>query len=89
MAYTVLQVGSGQLTLQSYAVHGESSGELGGNFHAATNQCLSKHVLEGLVEVGAVAQLTDHGDGILRGQKHTNMTTGATTEDPITKTKAK
>lgn len=58
----------GQLTLQSYTIHGESSGQLGGNFHAAANQGLSKHVLEGLVKVGAVAQLADHGDSILKGK---------------------
>ena len=56
----------GQLTLQSYTIHGESSGQLGGNFHAATNQGLSKHVLEGFVKVGAVTQLADHGDSILK-----------------------
>lgn len=61
---------TGQLTLQCDTVHGESSGQLGGNFHAATNQGLSKHVLEGLVKVGAVAQLADHGDGVLMAQEH-------------------
>lgn len=56
------------LTLQRNTVHGESSGQLGGNLHAATNQGLSKHMLEGLVKVGAVAQLADHGNGVLSSQ---------------------
>lgn len=68
MVFTLLGL-TGQLTLQSYTVHGESPGELGGNFHAATNQRLAKHMLEGLIKVGTVAQLTDHGDRILRGHK--------------------
>lgn len=78
MVYTALCI-TGQLTLQSYTVHGESSGQLGGHFHAATNQGLPKHVLEGLVKVGAVAQLADHGDSILIGQKHVGMSTAANT----------
>ncbi|KAG7223654.1 hypothetical protein INR49_015379 [Caranx melampygus] len=53
----------------SYTVHGESSGQLGGNLHAATNQGLPKHMLEGLVKVGAVAKFADHGNGILQGQR--------------------
>lgn len=64
---------AGGLTLQGYTIHGESSGQLGGNLHAATNQGLPKHVLEGLVKVGAVAQLADHGNGILGGQKQVGM----------------
>ncbi len=74
---------TGQLTLQSYTVHGESSGQLGGNLHAATNQGLPKHVLEGLVKVGAVAQLADHGDSILMGQKHIGMNTAANTTHQV------
>lgn len=57
-----------QLTFQGNAVHGESSGQLSGNFHAATNQRLSKDVLEGLIKVGTVAQLADHRDCILMGE---------------------
>ena len=53
------------LTLQSDAVHGEGPGQLGGDLHAAADQGLSKHVLEGLVKGGAVAQLADHRDGVL------------------------
>ena len=60
---------SGEHTLQGYTVHGESSGQLGGNLHATTNQGLPKHMLEGFVEVGAVAQLADHGNGVLGGVK--------------------
>lgn len=67
------------LTLQSYTVHGESSGQLGGNLHAATNQGLPKHMFEGLVKVGAVAQFADHGDSVLMGQKQVGMTTVANT----------
>jgi len=55
------------LTLQSDAVHGEGPGQLCGNLHAAADQGLAKHVLEGLVEVCAVAQLADHRDGVLVG----------------------
>ena len=68
-----------QLTLQSDTVHGEGSGQLGGDFHAATDQSLPEHVLEGLVEGVAVAQLADHGNSILMGQKHVGMNTVADT----------
>ena len=57
-----------QLTLQSNTVHGERPGQLGGNLHAATNQGLPKHMLEGLVKGGAIAQFADHGNGILKEQ---------------------
>lgn len=82
MVYTTLCI-TGQLTLQSYTVHGESSGQLGGNFHAATDQGLPKHVLEGLVKVGAVAQLADHGDSILMGQKHVGVNTAGNTTHQV------
>lgn len=58
----------GQLTFQSYTIHGESSSQLGGNLHATANQRLSKNVLKSLVKVGTVAQLTDHGNGILEAK---------------------
>ena len=78
---------TGQLTLQSYTVHGESSGQLGGHFHAATNQGLSKHVLEGLVKVGAVAQFANHGDSILMGQTQNVINEVANTTHLINNTK--
>lgn len=59
-----------QLTLKGDTIHGKSSGQLSGNLHAAANQGLSKHMLEGLVKIGVVAQFADHGDGILSGQEH-------------------
>ena len=74
--HTVLCI-TGSLTLESNTVHSESSSQLGGNFHAATNQSFSKHVLEGLVKSVAVAQLADHGDGVLMGQRHVGMNTVA------------
>lgn len=86
MVYTVLCT-LGQLTLQSYTVHGESSGQLGGHFHAATNQGLPKHMLEGLVKVVAIAQLADHGDSVLMGQKHIGTNTVANTTHLIIKQK--
>lgn len=61
---------AGQLTLKSNTIHGERSGQLGRNFHAATDQGLPEHVLEGFVEVGAVAQFADHRDRVLIGQEH-------------------
>lgn len=57
------------LTLQGDAVHGEGSGQLGGHLHAAADQRLPKHVLEGLVKGRAVAKLTDHRDGILTDEE--------------------
>ena len=60
------------LTLQSDAVHGEGPGQLGGHLHAAADQGLSEHVLEGLVKGGAVAQLADHRDGILGAERRTS-----------------
>lgn len=53
------------LTFKGDAVHGERPGQLGGDLHAAADQRLPKYVLEGFVEGGAVAKLTDHRDGIL------------------------
>lgn len=61
-----------KLTLQSNTVHGESSCQLGGNLHATTNEGLPKHVLEGFVKVGTVAELADHWDGILMEKNETN-----------------
>lgn len=82
--YTVLSI-RGSLTLQSYTVHSESSGQLGGNLHAATYKSLPKHVLEGLVEGVAVAQLADHGDGVLKGRRHFGMNKVANmTQEPCT-----
>lgn len=57
------------LTLQGDAVHGEGPGQLGGHLHAAADQRLPKHVLEGLVKGRAVAKLTDHRDGILEEER--------------------
>ena len=70
------------LTLQSDAVHGEGPGQLGGHLHAAADQGLSKHVLEGLVIRGAVAQLADHRDGILVTEQRTVMNSFSGTISP-------
>lgn len=56
-------------TLQSDAVHGESSSQLSGHFHTAADQRLPKHMFEGLVEVRTVTKLADHGDCILQKKK--------------------
>lgn len=32
-------------------------------------------MLEGLVEIGVVAQLADHGDGVLSGQEYAGINT--------------
>ena len=60
-------------TLQSDAVHGEGTCQLGRHLHAAADERLAKHVLEGLVKLGAVAQLADHWDGVLRGDERGKM----------------
>lgn len=40
-------------------------------------------MLESLVKVGAVAQLADHGDSVLMGQKHIGMNGVASTKHLI------
>lgn len=57
------------LTLQSDAIHGESSSQLSGHFHTAADQSFPKHVFEGLVKVLTVTELADHGDCILNKKR--------------------
>lgn len=59
-------IGTHLFTLQSDAVHGESSSQLSGHFHTAADQSLPKHMFEGLVEVLTVTKLADHGDCVLQ-----------------------